>query len=147
MRFTRRDFWRGAWTAWLIFMAFLVVYLIAMGLMQSGPPWGDAYTSVVVFLVYGIPLGAVVSILVMLAGSPLAWVLGRLLANTHRVTLHVLAYAGLGAGAGTAVILIANVARAHPQISWHFAGAVIAACALSVVGGWAWSVRQSRREQ
>lgn len=143
MHFTRREFWRGAWSAWAIFMIILTGALIAIGIVQSGYPWGSAFSSVLLFLVYGIPIGAVVSLLVMLAGSPLAWGLGRLLAATDHVVAHLLAFAVLGGGLGAAVV--GTTILGHPPAP--VAAVVIAACALSVAGGWSWTFWRSRREK
>jgi len=143
MRFTRREFWRGAWSAWAIFLILLTGALIATGIMPSGYPWGDAFSSVVLLLLYGIPFGGTVSLIVMLAGSPLAWGLGRLLAATDHIVAHVLAFAGLGAGIGAVVVGTTILGR--PPV--EFVAVVIAACALSVAGGWYWTFWRSRREE
>lgn len=143
MHFTRREFWRGAWSAWLLFMIALMGLLVVTGILQSGPPWGSAFSSVVVFLLYGIPIGGVVSLLVMLAGSPLAWGLGRLLAATDHVVAHLLAFAGLGAAIGAAVTATGIVG--YPPTP--FVAVVIAACALSVAGGWYGTFWRSRQER
>lgn len=143
MRFTRREFWRGAWSAWLLFMIVLTGVLVVTGILQSGPPWGSAFSSVSLFLLYGIPLGGVVSILVMLAGSPLAWGLGRLLARTDHAAAHLLAFAGLGAAIGAAVAATAILGQPSAP---HFV-VVSAACALSVAGGWYWTFWRSQQER
>jgi hypothetical protein len=143
MRFTRREFWRGAWSAWLLFMIALTGILVVTGILQSGPPWGSAFSSVVVFLLYGIPIGGVVSLLVMLAGSPLAWGLGRLLAVADHIVAHLLAFAGLGAAIGAAVTATGIIG--YPPTP--FIAVVIAACALSVTGGWYWTFWRSRQER
>ncbi|MFJ2552747.1 hypothetical protein [Microbacterium sp. NPDC087591] len=143
MRFTRREFWRGAWSAWAIFMIILTSGLVATGIIQSGYPWGDALSSVLLFLVYGIPFGGLVSLLVMLAGSPLAWGLGRLLAATDHIVVHLLAFAGLGAGIGAAVVGTGIIGQPPAP----YVAVVSIACALAVAGGWYGTFRRSRREE
>lgn len=143
MRFTRREYWRGAWSAWVIFLIFLAGALVTTGIIQSGYPWGSALSSVLLYLVYGIPFGGAVSLLVMLAGSPLAWGLGRLLAPTDHVAAHLLAFAGLGATIGAAVSATGIIGQ--PPAT--YVAVVVAACALSVTGGWYWTFWRSRREE
>ncbi|GGM51203.1 hypothetical protein [Microbacterium saperdae] len=143
MRFTRREFWRGAWSAWLLFMIALTGTLVVTGVLQSGPPWGNVFSSIVVFLLYGIPIGGAVSLLVMLAGSPLAWGLGRLLVATDHVVAHLLAFAGLGAAIGAAVTASGIIGQPPAP----FVAVVIVTCAISVAGGWYRTFWRSRQER
>ncbi|MCK2036893.1 hypothetical protein KZC51_12195 [Microbacterium sp. SSW1-49] len=143
MRFTRREFWRGAWSAWAIFMIILTGALIAIGIIQSGYPWGSAFSSVLLYLLYGIPIGGATSLLVMLVGSPLAWGLARLLAATDHLVVHLLAFAGLGAGIGAAVVGTGIIGQPPAP----YVAVVSVACALSVAGGWYGTFRCSRREE
>ena len=147
--FTRREFWRGAWAAWAIFMGILVIALVVVAVAQSSPLWGPPLASIALYLIYGVPIGGIIACLAMLAGSPAAWGLGRLLARTDRILIHVASYAALGAVVGTAVTAIAAMLSGTFEIAviaQPFTTMVMGACAISVAGGWLWSFRQANRE-
>lgn len=146
MDFTRREFWRGAWASWGIFMISLTIALTVAGLLQAD---ASAVGLAMIFLIYGLPIGAVVSLLAMLIGSPIAWVIGRLLRRAESITAHVTSYAALGGFIGAAVLAIAPLGDPRESLAAKasLALVVIAVCAVSVAGGWAWTFIRSRAER
>jgi cation transport ATPase len=149
MDFTRRQFWRGAWASWVIFMISLAIALITVGLLQSGAPFGPPLGSAAVFLLYGIPMGGMLSLIAMFIGAPVAWGIGRLLLRTDSFAWHLTAYAALGGAVGASVIVIAQILSrsTNPVMGAPFALAIITVCALSVAGGWVWTFARSRAER
>lgn len=149
MDFTRHEFWRGVWASWCIFLLSMTVALITVGLVESGPPFGPPGSSIAVLLIYGVPIGGVISLVVMLLGAPLAWGLGRLLAKTESVAVHLLVYAALGVVVGASVIVIPQLLNGSDGLvlATPFALAIMSVCAVSVAGGWAWIFARSRAER
>lgn len=153
MDFTRRQFWRGAWAAWGIFMISLTIALILPGLLTGDTSAGDPFALSLIFLVYGIPIGGVVALGAMIVGSPVAWLLGRLLVRSDIVSVHLIVYAALGGCVGAAVLAIASLGRpagsamTQDPFVFVFAFAVIGVCAASVAGGWYWTFRRSVAER
>lgn len=149
MDFTRRQFWRGAWASWVIFMISLAIALLMVGLLQSGAPFGTPLGSAAVFLFYGMPIGGVLSLIAMFIGAPVGWGIGRLLMRVDSVAWHLTAYAALGGAVGASVIVIAQILSrsTNPVMGAPFALAIITVCAISVAGGWAWTFSRSRAER
>lgn len=150
MAFTRREFWRGVRASWCIFMIELTAVLIGMGIVQSGLPWGPPLSMVTLYLVVGLPVGGAVSAVVAALSSPLAWYLGRRLATTRTIAVHLAAFALLGALIGTVLIgtiaLLSGAAATRYVFGWPFSGVVVGVCVAAVVGGWAWTAWRSHRE-
>lgn len=141
MAFGPGDLWRGAWTAWCVFMVMLLVVMTALTL-----PSGDIGLTAVVLL-YAVLIGGVVALLVMLVFTPVAWLLGRALVRVRVVAVHVLAFTALGAVVGLAVLLLFIVfgADAESVFASESGWAVMGGSAVSVVAGWAHAARRARR--
>lgn len=150
MAFTGKEFARGAFAAWLTFMVLLLSTLIVTAILESGEPWGSPLSMIFVYLVYGIPIGALVSAVVALLMSPVAWAIGRGLRRQPRLLMHLAAYLLLGAAIGLLLVFgSAVVSRGDvgELLSNWFPWFAAAACAVSVAAGWAWTVRQAVRER
>ncbi|KJL27840.1 hypothetical protein [Microbacterium oxydans] len=149
MDFTRRDFWRGAWAAWGIFMLSLTAALVIVGLVQVDGSYGSPFALAFLMLFYGVPIGGAISLIAMLLGAPIAWGISRLLLRTDSVARHLAAYAGLGGGVGAAVIAVTQVLSrsTSPAVGAPLALAIVAVCIVSVAGGWAWTFARSRAER
>ena len=149
MEFTSRQFWRGAWAAWVIFMALLVLWLIVTGLVQADALWGPPGSMIMVSLIYGVPIGGLVSALTLLVGAPVSWQIGRRLRHIERMSIHLVAHAAAGAVLGALVALALGAlsnARAMETLASAFGVMMMSACALSVAGGWTWTFLRARRE-
>lgn len=150
MAFTRREFWRGVRATWVSAMILLVIFLTISALLSWTPSWGSLLGQVFMVLMYGVPVGAIVTAIVALAASPLAWALGRQLARTARIAVHVASFAALGALVGmlvyVAYLAIMNV-RVVPEFASPTLWVLSAGCSLAVCSGWSWTVRKSIREQ
>ncbi|WP_102192207.1 hypothetical protein [Microbacterium aurantiacum] len=147
--FTRREFWRGARAAWVIFMGILVIALVLTAVAESGYPWGPPLSMITLYLLFGIPVGGIIAGLAVLAGAPVAWALGRMLSAIDRILIHIVAFSALGAFTGIAVMALVTLPSAGYGIDvlgQPFAVAVMGACAVSVGGGWAWTVWQAGKE-
>ncbi|WP_334148282.1 hypothetical protein [Microbacterium sp.] len=149
MDFTRREFWRGVWASWGIFMISLIASLITVGLVEVDGSYGSPFGLAFLLLLYGVPMGGAISLTAMLIGAPVAWSIGRLLLRTDSFAWHLTAYAALGGGVGASVIAIAQVLSrsTDPVMAAPLALAIITVCAISVAGGWAWTFARSRAER
>lgn len=98
------------------------------------------------YLLFGLPVGGLVSAVITAAASPAAWLVGRALRRSGRIVIHVLAYAALGAALGCAVILLGLLGELHHTYTTPLVWVTPALCALTVVTGWAWTVRRTRHE-
>ncbi|WP_300265777.1 hypothetical protein [Microbacterium sp.] len=143
MGFTGAEFCRGALAAWLLFMAILTVYLTVSAALQSGGAWGSPLSMIALYLMFGVPIGGIVSGVVTLVTAPLVHLFARRLAHTSRLSIHALAYAAIGALLGLVVggvaALVAQSDLAVVFSTW-FPWFVAAVCAVSIVGGWGWTV-------
>lgn len=141
MAFAPEDLWRGAWTAWCVFMVILLVVMASLG-----GTTGDFGMTAVILLYAGL-IGGVVALVTMLVFAPVAWLLGRALVRVRFIAVHIVAFAGLGATVGLAVLLIwiAIGADAFSMFASGWAWAVIGASAVSVVAGWARAARRAHR--
>lgn len=141
MAFGPGDLWRGAGTAWCVFMAILLVVMAALTLFT-----GDVGAAVVVIIYAGL-VGGVVALVMMLVFTPIAWLLGRALVRVRSVAVHILVFTVLGAGVGLAVLLlfIAWGAEAESVFTSGWAWALIGASVISVVAGWTHAARRAHR--
>ncbi|MFD5225535.1 hypothetical protein ACFWHT_07940 [Microbacterium sp. NPDC058342] len=142
MDFGFRDLARGAVTAWTVFMAILIGALVLLSL-AGGDPGGA-----VLLLGYGAVVGGAISLAVMLAGCPLAWLLGRALVRVRAVGLHALAFTALGAATGFGVVLlyVASTDVLLPDaLTSAWSWTVVIVSAISVLGGWAHAMRHAHR--
>lgn len=143
MGFTGAEFCRGAFAAWLVFMILLTLYLIVSAIVQSGGAWGSPLSMVQLYLMFGVPIGGIVSAFVTLMAAPLIYLIARRLAHTARLTVHVLVYAVFGAVLGLAVLGVAALvsqSQLAVVFTTGFSWLVAAVCAVSVAGGWGWTV-------
>lgn len=139
MAFTCEDVGRGAFAAWTTFMAILLAVIATSGLLGRAD-----LPMTLVGLGYVAIIGGVISAIVTVLLSPIAWLLGSLLRSIRQLSVHVVAFALLGAGTGAGVLLLSGT----DLVAMIFAGwawPVIVATTISVVAGWAWAVRHARR--
>ncbi|MDQ0612759.1 hypothetical protein QF046_000400 [Microbacterium sp. W4I4] len=143
MAFAPEDLWRGAWTAWCVFM----VILLSAGAVLTLRTGDIAAAGV--FAIYAGLIGGVVALVMMLVFAPVAWLLGRALVRVRFIAVHIVAFAALGAAVGLAVLLIyiAMGADASSMLTSGWAWAVMGASAVSVVAGWARAARRARRSE
>jgi len=150
MAFSRREFWRGVRASWLTAMLLLIIGLTIAAILDSGLPWGPPLSMIFIYLMYGVPIGGLVSGVVAVALSPAAWLLGRALSREGRVPVHLVAYASLGAVVGL-LTLVTYLAIVGANVGYAFttpAPLVLAGgSAIAVVTGWIWTVRKSQAEQ
>jgi uncharacterized protein YacL len=148
MAFSRSDFRRGAFASWICFMVLLIVALVVPAILNSGLPWGPPWTMIALYLMFGVPIGGVVSAIVVLVTAPALLRVSRRLAKTSRISVHVVVYASFGAILGL-VIATMGVLLARGDVGYSFSTGfpwiVAAMCALSVVSGWGWTVWRQRR--
>lgn len=143
MAFTCDDLGRGAFAAWVTFMVILLAEFAVLGLAFSGD-----LAMLPIALGGVVVIGGVVSVLVTLLLSPIAWLLGTLLRRVRTVSVHVMAFAVLGAGVGLGMALLWTAwTRAEPAttLTTGSVWALVAATTASVVAGWAWALRHARR--
>lgn len=140
MAFTPEDFWRGAGTAWCVFMVILLVVVTALI-----APAGDI-GMVAVALGYAGLIGGVVALVLMLVFAPVACLLARALERVRHMAVHVVVFAVLGATVGLVVLLIyiAIGAESSSVFTSGWAWAVMGASTVSVVAGWAHAARRAR---
>ncbi|MFG6403107.1 MULTISPECIES: hypothetical protein [unclassified Microbacterium] len=102
MAFTWRELWRGAWTAWAVFLAILAVLML--GVLIVNPPSGTygSLEFLVAFLFFG--GAAVVSGLVTTVMAPVARLIGKALERVARPAVHVAVFAVLGALLGQVTV-------------------------------------------
>lgn len=141
MAFAPEDLWRGAGTAWCVFM--LILLAVTASLVGASGDFGMT----AVILAYAGLIGGVVALVMMLVFTPVAWLLGRALVRVRVIAVHIAAFAALGAAVGLAVLLIyiAMGADASSMFTSGWAWAVMGASAVSVVAGWARAARRARR--
>lgn len=140
MAFTNQELLRGAASAWVIFMAMLLLFstIVAAGLMAM-PGWApDPVTWVMLVLLIDLCVllvGGGVSAIVMAFGAALVRPLGRSLRRVRSLRLHALVYTAIGL-----VIAAAYVALllATPLIQFIGGFLILPAIAapLSVPLGW-----------
>lgn len=139
MAFTSGEFWRGAWTAWGLFMILLLACLIVVSIAT-----GAGFLLVIV-LMYGALVGGSISLLAMLAFSPLAWLIGRWLRKLAVRWVHAVVFTLFGAGVGAAMPLICQLVlgtpTSYPLDAWTLT--LIGASATAVGGGWWCAVRRA----
>ncbi|MGO2748014.1 hypothetical protein [Microbacterium sp.] len=147
MAFTRAEFRQGAFAAWGAFMILLIATLIVTAVLQSGLPWGPPLATIVLYLMFGVPIGGVVSALVTLAAAPVVRVIARRLARTRRISVHVTVYAAFGALLGLILVSV-SVLLTRGDYAYTFSSplpwATAALCALALVSGWGWTVWRNR---
>ena len=147
MAFTGREFARGAFGAWVIFMVLLFAALVISGFADRPD---SPFSLIFVLLLYGIPIGAIVSAVVTLVCSPVAWFIGRALRRQQQLPMHIAAYLLLGATIGVLVIagsVQINQGDVPDTFSTGSPWIVAAICAVSVAGGWGYTVRRAVRER
>ncbi|MDP3950738.1 hypothetical protein [Microbacterium sp.] len=149
MAFSRWQFWRGVVAAWVVFMMLLALFLTFTAVVQSGPPWGSPYSTVVIYLMYGIPVGGITAAVIAVVAAPAAWAVARGLSSTRRIGLHLGAYLTLGAVLGLSVPVVSTLIGRGDLVHafevgypWYAA----AGCAVSITAGWSWTVWRSVRE-
>lgn len=150
MAFTGKEFARGAFAAWVVFMVLLFSTLVVAGVLESGEPWGPPLSVITLYLIYGIPIGALVSAVVTFVMSPVAWAIGRGLRRQPRLPAHVAAYLLLGSAIGVLLVFgSAVVSRGDvgSLVTNWFPWFAATACAVSVAAGWGWTVRRAVRER
>lgn len=148
MAFTRSEFWRGALSAWCVFVVLLTAALILLAVVQSSPSWGPPLSMIAVYLMFGVPVGSIVAAIVTVVAAPGAWLLGRGLVRCRRIPLHVAAYFAFGFVIGFLVLLVTTMssgteplyALSHPD-AWGMP--VLGG--LAVTGGWVWNLLRIRR--
>lgn len=140
MAFTCHEFVSGIVATWLAFLGLLALGLTLMAVVAGDLTWAPLY------LMFGVPIGAVVAAIVALIASPAVWWVARRLADVPQRGVHLAVYAVLGAALGTAVIEISVIAFsgdfATTFASPH-AAYVIASCSVALMAGWAWGSRRT----
>lgn len=110
MAFTPAELWRGARNTWCVFMVLLISGLILM-LVMSTVFVGHGVLSLPILIAFAIGYAAVigggVSLIVMLAGVPIAGLIGKGLQREPRVRVHLLAYSLLGLSLGVLTVVVA----------------------------------------
>lgn len=103
---------------------------------------------IALYLMFGAPIGGVVSAIVVLVTAPALLPVSRRLAKTSRISLHLVVYASFGAILGL-VIATLGVLLTRGDLAYTFSTGfpwiVAVMCALSVVSGWGWTVWRQRR--
>ncbi|WP_298036401.1 hypothetical protein [uncultured Microbacterium sp.] len=149
LSFTRREFWSGAIAAWCAFMIILTVTLMISAIATAGMPWGSLGSTLLLYLLYGIPFGGIVAAIVTLLSLPIVWPLSRLLRRSESVTVHIVAYLLLGGLLGFAVCALNALSNGSGDVVTVFQSPVtwlvMLACAVSVAAGWAWAARTTLR--
>ncbi|UJP10955.1 hypothetical protein L2X99_04940 [Microbacterium sp. KUDC0406] len=139
MAFTFREFLRGMWAAWGLFLVILLVCLIVLPIVLGGG------AGVVVFVVYGMMYGGAISVVTMAVFSPAAWVLGWCLRRVRARSAHLVAFAMLGTVIGLIVGVVLAGGSAGPSstaVSLAFAGA----SAIAVALGWRFTTNRALAE-
>jgi hypothetical protein len=101
-------------------------------------------------MLYGVPVAAVASGLVVLFAAPLAWLLARALARVRGAYVHLLAFAALGAAAAlmAAVIFLSPSGATPPEILGSATALTVAAlAAVAAAAGWAWAASRVGRHR
>src|SRR5690606_36535299 len=119
MAFTRSEFRRGAFASWIAFMILLIVALVVPAVLNSGLPWGPPWAMIALYLMFGVPIGGVVSAVVVLVIAPVLLLVSRRLAKISRLSVHIVAYASFGAILGL-VITTAGVLLARGDLACTF---------------------------
>ena len=152
MAFTPAELWRGARNAWCIFMMLMLGGLVLM-IVVSMPFSGGAALSALILVAFAVGyagvIGGGIGLIVMLAGAPLAGMLGRALRREPRVRAHLMAYGALGLLLGGLTVCGALMIGAVPANAFAANPLVlIIACsaAVSVPLGWWSSARRALRE-
>lgn len=145
MAFTRDEFWRGAWSAWAIFVALmlssvLISVAITSPALLLSPMW------ILILLGATALYGGGIGLAALIAGSPIAWAMGRMLRREPRLRIHAATYVGLG-------ILMGALAFAVLRLLWGPSGLGDSSVSLIVLSaiaapplGWWRSVRTAHRE-
>ena len=141
MAFAPAEFWRGALTAWGVFVLILVVGIFLTTVAAGEQPgWGQPLPLALLSSGYALVLGGLVSGAVVLIISPLARLLGRALAGVRNVWIHLVAFAVLGGAIGLAVVFVQYLQTNRTGLgmfsnSWTWV--VVGVCSVSVAAGWA----------
>lgn len=155
MAFTRAELGRGAFLAWCTFMILLLGFFVvvaiaaATGRLLSGDPFNvlsELYISMAVIAYAGL-VGGSVGFVAMLAGTPLAWLIGRALRRVRHIGIHLLSFTAFGALAGLGVagiFSVVNLGALHlAPVLWLLP----IMTAIAVPTGWWLTVRRARREE
>lgn len=129
-------------------MILLTSLLVVTAVLNSGLPWGPPLAMITLYLVYGVPIGGVVSAVVVLITAPILRLIARRLVRVRQLSVHIMVYATFGALLGlvitTASVLFTGGDFGYVYSTW-FPVLVAAACAVSVVSGWGWTVWWHRK--
>lgn len=140
MAFTRHEFISGLVATWLVFLGLLALGLTLMAIIAGDLTWAALY------LMFGIPIGAIVAAFAALIASPAVWWVARALADVPQRGVHLAVYAALGAVFGTAVVGISVIAFSG-DFATTFASPhavyIIASCSIALMAGWAWGSRRT----
>ncbi|GAA5151655.1 hypothetical protein GCM10025768_18300 [Microbacterium pseudoresistens] len=160
MAFTRHELWRGGRRTWFVFLIELTLLLSVPSIVSAVLLPADQYQSrgssvgmIPVFLMYGLFIGAPVSLLAMFAGTPLAGAVGRAMRRIRSLLPHALAQAAVGAFMGALVGLIFAAVingNAMPEQFWSSASwLMLWGAGLTIVAaviGWWWTVHLALRD-
>ncbi|MFY9712548.1 MAG: hypothetical protein WAK00_03655 [Microbacterium sp.] len=151
MAFTNDELLRGAFIAWVIFMALiLVATTILVGVNMSIPGRTSAGNIVLVILMVDgcvLLVGGALSAIVMAIGAGLAGRIGGPLRRVRSIRVHVLVYTALGLAVGILfAALIRGVWIRGPLSPFDFITAIPAvAVTVAVPLGWWFTARRALR--
>ncbi|WP_194419634.1 hypothetical protein [Microbacterium abyssi] len=151
MAFVRQQLWRGAISAWIVFLA-LMLTGVAVVTISASMATQSAVASLpmllVITLLAAALVGGVISLVITLIGVPVAGAISRLLQNEPRVYVHVVVYTALGAVVCVIVALIAGaVVQVSPLglLTTPLGFVIAAACVAAPPIGWWHAYRSSLR--
>lgn len=153
MAFTPAELWRGARNTWCVFMALMVSGLILMMVISTALVGNGALSLpiLIAFTVgYASVIGGGVSLIVMIAGAPVAGLIGKSLRREPRVRVHLLVYSllGLSIGALTVIVsaLLLDTGRIQDLLRNPLILIVACSATLAIPLGWWASARRALRE-
>ncbi len=148
--FTRGELARGGLVAWFTFVLLMVAAITVMAILADafyGWSWAPNVWGLLIVLPIALVFGGAVSFVVMLAGLPIAWLLGRMLRHVRPVGVHVAVFAALGAVVGAAVAVVMGATSYGGPVSvltGAYGVVLVALCAASVAVGWWRASREAR---
>lgn len=153
MAFTRAELWRGARNTWYVFMVLMNLGLVLM-MVFAALFFGNGIFELPILLAftlgYAIVFGGGISLIVMIAGAPIAGLVGKALQRESRILVHLLVYAALGLL--IAVLAVIAVALLFGATAIQYLGQnpiilIVAGSATAAVPlGWWMTTRRALRE-
>jgi len=134
--FTREQLWRGATHAWLAFVVLLTTATIVWTLAAGGAPFDPSTLTMAAYAALWFAFfGGLVSMVVTIAGLPVAAAVGYALRRVRRRWIHLGVFAVFGAVIGAAAIAVFAALSSAVTLDPAFVTLTLGVCAAATVYG------------